>query len=161
MADEVRSLAQRSATASKETAQLIEESVRQIRGCGTIVSTTTQQFGAVKDNAGKVTTMVGEIATAARAQNEEVTSIRDVIANLTELTQQNAAKAEESAAAAEELSAQSEMMRSYSDLLKKVIDGHAPAPAPGLAGAAPAKQAAAVAPAGGPRKRAPELVEVG
>jgi methyl-accepting chemotaxis protein len=123
VAEEVRSLAQRSAQASRETAQLIEDSVSRIQAGGVLVEATTKGFLAINEGTNTVTGMVAQIAEAARNQEEGISRIRDAIIAMNTLTQQNAAKAEESAAAAEELSAQAEMMRHYSGVLHEVVSG--------------------------------------
>jgi hypothetical protein len=53
VADEVRNLAMRAAEAAKNTATLIEESVKKIKGGSTIVDKTNQAFAQVKREIGK------------------------------------------------------------------------------------------------------------
>ncbi len=62
VADEVRSLAMRSATAAKDTADLIESIVKQIQESTGLVDTTSQAFDAVTVSSDKVGALVSEIA---------------------------------------------------------------------------------------------------
>ncbi len=111
VADEVRSLALRSATAAKDTAALIDATVRRVTDGGELVATTAEAFEQVAGNARKVGDLIGEIAAASRDQAKGIVQVNGAVTEMDKITQQNAAGAEESASAAEELNAQSEQMK--------------------------------------------------
>ena len=106
VAEEVRNLAQRSASAAKETAEKIRRSVeyadKGVRVC-TAVGDKLREVQQKADQSGQ---LVKEIAAAS---GEQATGVGQVNRSLTELdtvTQANAAASEQSAAAAQELKSQ-------------------------------------------------------
>jgi methyl-accepting chemotaxis protein len=111
VAEEVRNLAQRSAEAAKNTANLIEGSVKNADGGVLISNEVAQALGEIADGARKVNDLVAEIAAASNEQNQGIAQISTGIAQMDSVTQQNAANAEESASAAEELSAQAQELQ--------------------------------------------------
>jgi methyl-accepting chemotaxis protein len=106
VAGEVRTLAQRSATAAKEIAQLISESTEKVETgvalAGKAGSTVQDMRKAVAD----VSTLVREVSNATNDQTSQLDQISTAIARLDQNTQQNAALCEESAAASQSLSMQ-------------------------------------------------------
>jgi len=62
VADEVRNLAMRAADAAKNTANLIEGTVKQVNEGGDLVATTNEKFKEVAQSAAKVGELVAEIA---------------------------------------------------------------------------------------------------
>jgi methyl-accepting chemotaxis protein/methyl-accepting chemotaxis protein-2 (aspartate sensor receptor) len=121
VADEVKNLAQRSANAAKETTDIIEEAIAQIKNGSSIANATDEAFTVILDRAKKTSDLIGEIAISSREQAEGMTQIASSMGNIDEITQQNAATSEESAAAAEELNAQSVSMMESVNLLAKVV----------------------------------------
>ncbi|MEJ5328732.1 MAG: methyl-accepting chemotaxis protein [Desulfobaccales bacterium] len=111
VADEVRALAIRAAEAAKNTAGLIEGTVRQVQQGAQLMGQTQEAFSQVTGRAGKVKDLVAEIAAASGEQAQGVEQISRAVADMNRVTQETAASAQESAAAAEELSAQSEQLR--------------------------------------------------
>ncbi len=107
VAEEVRSLAQRSAQAAKETAAKIEESVTRSERGVNISAKVGQSLEQILDRARKVDALVAQIATASDEQSQGVGQVNTAVTQMDKVTQSNASSAEESAAAAEELSAQS------------------------------------------------------
>ncbi|ABA87699.1 methyl-accepting chemotaxis sensory transducer, class 36H, Cache_1 domain-containing [Syntrophotalea carbinolica DSM 2380] len=106
VAEEVRTLAARSATAAKETAELIENSVGKTRNGTDIADKTAGALKEIVDGATKVSDLVGEIAMASNEQAQGFSQVNQGLNQIDGVTQQNTANAEESAAAAEELSGQ-------------------------------------------------------
>ncbi|MBI5186899.1 MAG: hypothetical protein HZA01_14400 [Nitrospinae bacterium] len=123
VAEEVRNLAQRSATAAKDTADLIAESVSKAEGGKKIAESAGETLKKVVEEIQKVATHLGEISIASREQSEGVTQVSQAVANMDQVTQQNAATAEESAAASEELSAQADQLKSMVQALRDLISG--------------------------------------
>ncbi|MBI5579201.1 MAG: hypothetical protein HY895_08610 [Deltaproteobacteria bacterium] len=121
VADEVRNLAMRAADAARNTAGLIEETVKKVKDGSTLMSATNGVFGQVSDSANKVADLVGDIAAASGEQAQGIEQVNKAVSEMDKVTQQNAASAEESASASEEMSAQAETMRAMvSDLLNMV-----------------------------------------
>ena len=111
VAEEVRNLAARSAKAAKETAELIEGSVKKVEGGMAIAGETAAALSEIVGGVGKVTDLVGEIAAASNEQAQGIAQITQALGQIDQVTQQNTASAEESAAAAEELSSQGVHLR--------------------------------------------------
>jgi len=112
VAEEVRNLAIRSAEAAKNTANLIEGS---IKNAETGVGINQEVIGNLEEISGqvnKVTEVMGEIAAASDQQTQGIKQINVAVDQMNEVTQQVAANSEESASAAEELSSQAEEMKS-------------------------------------------------
>jgi methyl-accepting chemotaxis protein len=112
VAEEVRNLAMRSAEAAKNTANLIEEAVKNSENGVAINAEVLTNFQEITEKTNKVSHVVAEIAAASEQQDQGIGQLNKAVEHLNQLTQQNAANAEESASAAEEMSSQSEEMRS-------------------------------------------------
>jgi methyl-accepting chemotaxis protein len=147
VAEEVRSLAQRSAEASKSTAQLIADACRNadqgVNVAGEAESSLTQIDSAVT----KVTQLINKVSTASSEQADGIDQITKAVSQMDQVTQSNAACAEESAAASEELSAQAEELNSMVNHLVATVFG---------SGSAKQQQSTYVSP---PAKRKPVAVQ--
>ncbi len=123
VAEEVRSLAQRSAEASKSTAQLIEDACRNadqgVDVAGEAEAALTQIDAAVT----KVTELINEVSSASNEQADGIDQVTKAVSQMDQVTQANAANSEESAAASEELSAQAEELNSMVDELVGMVMG--------------------------------------
>ncbi|RZL04252.1 MAG: methyl-accepting chemotaxis protein [Rubrivivax sp.] len=112
VANEVRTLAQRAATAAKDIKGLIDESVVRVeRGTGLIRDTSaavTQLVSAVDE----VTGLVTSISHSSHEQASGIAHVEVAISQLDEMTQQNAALVEEAAAAAGALTQQTQRLSS-------------------------------------------------
>lgn len=111
VAEEVRNLAMRSAEAAKNTANMIEESVRNAESGVTINQEVLTNLNEIHGQINKVTEVMSEIAAASDQQRQGVDQINTAIEQMNQVVQQTAAHAEESASAAEELSGQATEMR--------------------------------------------------
>ena len=123
VADEVRNLAMRAADAAKNTAELIEGTVKKVKDGSDLVSTTNEAFTEVAGSASKVGELVGEIAAASNEQAEGIEQVNKAVVEMDKVVQQNAANAEESASASEEMNAQAEQMKSFVDELVALVGG--------------------------------------
>ena len=103
VAGEVRTLAQRSAQAAKEIKSLIGESVEKVENGARLVTEAGQTMDDIVNQVKRVTDLIGEISSASTEQSAGIGQIGDAVAQLDQVTQQNAALVEESAAAAESL----------------------------------------------------------
>ena len=108
VAEEVRNLAQRSAEAAKNTAELIEGSVKNAESGVNLSEEVSGQLEQILEGSSKVNDIVSEIAVASSEQAKGIGQINQAIAQVNQVTQQNAANSEQSASAAEELSAQAQ-----------------------------------------------------
>ncbi|HJV96063.1 MAG TPA: methyl-accepting chemotaxis protein, partial [Albitalea sp.] len=106
VAGEVRTLAQRSATAAKEINSLIAESVASVTEGTRQVSSAGATMNDIVSQVKRVTELIGEISNAASEQTTGIGSVGEAISRLDATTQQNAALVEQSAAAADSLSRQ-------------------------------------------------------
>ena len=128
VAEEVRNLAQRSAEAAKNTADLINESVENAESGVSLNQEVLSNLEEVNAQVEKVSEVMGEIATASDQQSEGIDQINSGVEQLNQVTQQNAANAEESASAAEELSSQAAEMQSMVGRFQ-LSEAHLSAPA--------------------------------
>ncbi len=123
VADEVRNLAMRAADAAKNTAELIEGTVKKVNDGSELVSTTNDAFGQVAESAAKVGGLVAEISEASKEQSNGIEQVNLAITEMDKVVQQNAANAEESASASEEMNAQAEQLRDYVGDLVELVTG--------------------------------------
>ena len=111
VAEEVRNLAARSANAAKETAELIEGSMR-IVGQGTkVANLTADSLTRIVSSIEKVSDLVNNISTASNEQSIGVDQINQGISQIADVVQTTSATSEETAAASEELSSQAELLK--------------------------------------------------
>lgn len=123
VAEAVRSLAQRSAEAAKNIANLISESVERINQGSQQANQGGQVLAEIVTSVKKVADLNSEIASASEEQSKGIEQIGKAMNHLDEVTQQNAAASEEAAAAAEELSAQSGSLMGSVSALNQVVTG--------------------------------------
>jgi methyl-accepting chemotaxis protein len=126
VAEEVRNLAMRSAEAAKNTATLIEESVRNADGGVVINQEVLKNLEEIHMQVNKVSEVMSEIAAASDQQSQGVDQISSGVHQMNLITQQNAATSEESAAASEQLSSQAETMRVMVASFKLNLNGQSP-----------------------------------
>lgn len=108
VATEVRSLAQRSATAAKEIKDLITESVHKVEDGSKLVRDAGNTMDEVVTSFQGVADLVTEISSASREQSSGIEQVTLAVSQMDEVTQQNAALVEEAAAAAESLEEQAQ-----------------------------------------------------
>jgi methyl-accepting chemotaxis protein len=112
VAEEVRNLAMRSAEAAKNTANLIEESVKNSESGVSLNQEVLKNLNDINNQVKEVGAVMAEIAEASEQQTHGVEQVNSVINQMNIVTQQVAANAEESASGAEELSGQAEELKS-------------------------------------------------
>ena len=142
VAEEVRSLAQRSAQAAKATASLIEDSILKSGEGSRKLGEVAASIQGITEGAGKVKTLVDEVEASSKEQAQGIEQISKAVAQMDEVTQRTAANAEESAAASEELNAQSQALKAVVEQLQALVgagNGHSAAsPTPMVTKRAPA-----------------------
>jgi methyl-accepting chemotaxis protein len=113
VADEVRNLAMRAAEAARNTAQLIEGTVKTVKDGADLVETTGKEFAQVAASTSHMGDLIGEVAAASQEQALGIEQVNRAVTEMDRIVQRNAANAEESASASEELNAQAHHLRSF------------------------------------------------
>ena len=106
VATEVRSLAGRSAAAAREIKALIDDSVSKVEGGTRLVAQAGQTMNELVDQVKRVNDLIAAISAASKEQAIGIAQVGQAVAQLDEMTQQNASMVEESSAAANSLSDQ-------------------------------------------------------
>jgi len=133
VAGEVRTLAQRSASAAKEIKDLINESVKKV-GTGTsLVDEAGRTMADVVQAVKRVTDLMGEISAASTEQQTGIEQVNQAVMQMDEVTQQNAALVEQASAAAQSMASQSSTLREMVSVFR-------------LSGASPSEPRRATAP---------------
>jgi methyl-accepting chemotaxis protein len=122
VAEEVRSLAARSATAAKETAEIIEGSVKKVADGAQIATKTAAALQEIVRAGQKVSDLVAEIAAASNEQAQGFSQVNNGLGQVDQVTQQNTAYAEENASSAEELSSQATLLQQLISTFKIAED---------------------------------------
>lgn len=110
VAQEVRELAQRSATAAKEIKTLINQSTDQVKAGVDLVAETGQALQRISSQVQDIDTNVLAIIEGAREQAIGLKEINTAVNTMDQGTQQNAAMVEESNAAAQSLANEAEQL---------------------------------------------------
>ena len=110
VAGEVRSLAQRSATAAKEIKELIDDSVDKIQEGMQLVDTAESTMDGLTGHVKDVHSIINEISQASHEQSDGISQINIAVGQIDTTTQQNAALVEESASAALSLQSQASLL---------------------------------------------------
>jgi methyl-accepting chemotaxis protein/methyl-accepting chemotaxis protein-1 (serine sensor receptor) len=121
VAEEVRSLAQRSAQAAKDTALLIEDSVTKSNAGKTKLGGVATSIQRISGEFNGLSTLVDEVSHGSKEQSIGIAQIAKALSQMEHVTQTTAANAEESAAASEELNAQSESMKDLTIRLNLLV----------------------------------------
>ncbi|PHV47489.1 chemotaxis protein [Janthinobacterium sp. BJB301] len=103
VAGEVRSLAQRSATAAKEVKNLIDHSIATVNAGSVLTSNAGATMTEVIASVARVTEVMDEISSTTREQNQGIGQVNQAVIHMDGITQQNAALVEQAAAAATNL----------------------------------------------------------
>ena len=156
VANEVRNLAQRSATAAKEIKMLIDNSVEKVDLGSRLVGQAGSTMDEVVASVRRVTDIIGEIASASEEQRSGIEQVNQAINDMDEVTQQNAALVEEAAAASASMQDQADKLSQVVSVFKlksgaaaaplgrpaAVVKRAAPSPAPRALARKPARAAA-------------------
>ena len=121
--DEVRSLAQRSAKAARETAEKIEDSITKSNRGVQISQQVSKSFEEIMDKVRKVDDLVANIASASSEQSEGIRQVSTAVSEVDKVTQSNAASSEESAAAAHELNGQADTLKEALNKMTQLMAG--------------------------------------
>ncbi len=155
VAGEVRSLAQRSAEAAKEIKQLIGTSVDNVESGSAQVAQAGQSMQEIVQGVRRVSDLIGEITASSTEQRDGISQVNQAVANLDQMTQQNAALVEESSAAAAAMHEQAQRLAQVVAVFN-VGSGAALASRPAAKAAMPAPQVKAATPVARPQVAKPK-----
>ena len=111
VANQVNVLADQSAQAAKESATLIETSVKAVEKGMVIAGQTASQLQGVAEDSQVITKEVTNIADTLETQTTEIKQINDGIEQINDVVQTNSATSEECAASSQEMSSEAENLR--------------------------------------------------
>lgn len=111
VADEVRSLAQKSADSASITQELIENCMHAVHRGTQVAKDTAEALNAIVEENLTTQALIAEIAADSHVQAEESKCVNSEIGVISMVTQTNSSTVEQSAASSEELSQQAEMMK--------------------------------------------------
>ncbi len=123
VAEEVRNLAQRASSASKDIAGLIGNAVERAQAGHQITERLAKSLNEMAAGIKKSGDIAAEVAAASREQSQGVEQINGAVTQMDSVTQANAASAEEAASGSEELAAQAEMLDGVVGDLNHLVNG--------------------------------------
>lgn len=112
VAEEVRNLAERSAQAAKETADLVVESNGLAEMGERMATEASSSLESIVKNSKDVLESIEKIARSSEGQAQGISQVISALSQIDTVTQKNAASAEESASASEELSSNASLLKS-------------------------------------------------
>lgn len=112
VAAEVRSLAQRSSSASKDVKSLIEDSAQRVKAGMDFVDVAGSTMNEIVQSVQRVTDIMSEIAAASVEQSKGIGQVNEAVGQMDSVTQQNAALVEQVSAAASALESQAGELKS-------------------------------------------------
>ncbi|WP_420064354.1 methyl-accepting chemotaxis protein [Pectobacterium colocasium] len=118
VAGEVRSLAQRSASAAREIKDLINVSLANVEMGERMVNDAGITINDLVEKSQHVASLLSEIGLTTHEQEQGVAQVNDAVNQLDQVTQQNAALVEESASAADSLSEQARTLLELMSVFK-------------------------------------------
>ena len=118
VAEEVKNLAERSASAAKEVTNMVENSMIKVEKGTKIANNTAKELVEIVDSITKASVLVSEISAASNEQSNAISQIDQAINEISQVVQTNSATAEEGSSASEELSSQAEMMKEMVNSIK-------------------------------------------
>ncbi|KGF68859.1 hypothetical protein LL06_14140 [Hoeflea sp. BAL378] len=108
VAQEVRELAQRSATAAKEIKDLISKSSSEVENGVGLVKATGEALSKIAAHVVDINSHIESIATAAREQATGLQEVNSAVSQMDQVTQQNAAMVEETTAVTHRLASEAD-----------------------------------------------------
>lgn len=127
VAEEVRNLAGRSAEASSQTAEMIEDSIAKVRRGSELAKDTAEALAVISDMIDRITGLSANIATASNDQASATAQIDQALMQVSQVVQTNSATSQQCASASEELSGQARgLEREVSKFKLKDVIGVSP-----------------------------------
>jgi methyl-accepting chemotaxis protein len=121
VAEEVRSLAQRSANAAKNTAELIESSIQKAALGERKVQLVADAIHSITEDASKIHALVGDVSSGSEQQKTGVKSMANALVQMERVTQKTAASAQQSASSVEDLKAHAESLMQVVEQVTAVV----------------------------------------
>ncbi len=121
VAEEVRSLAQRSSAAAKDTVALIEEATAKSTQGRMRLEQVSDSIRAITHSSSQVKVLVDEVKTSSDEQSKGIHVISSQVSNIERITQSAAASAEEGAATGQQMHAQAEALHRIVHDLRKMV----------------------------------------
>ncbi|AVG78982.1 methyl-accepting chemotaxis protein [Pantoea ananatis] len=118
VAGEVRTLAQRSATAARDIKVLIEQAVTQVESGVTVAASTGQSILKIVGMVGELAESMDELSLASSEQMQGISQVSIAVSQMDGVTQNNAALVEESSSASQSLSEQAHALRTMVETFK-------------------------------------------
>jgi methyl-accepting chemotaxis protein len=106
VADEVRSLARRSTDSARQSAEIIEKTLADVRKGVEFVGRAHSAFGAVSVKMASGGEAVSQIATNSKEQAKRISQVGEALSKIEKVTQSNAANAQETAECASSMTVQ-------------------------------------------------------
>ena len=121
VADAVRTLAQRSAQAARDTAALIEDSILKSNDGSAKLNLVSSTIRSITESAGKAMALMVDLKAASQEQSKSIDGMAQSLAQIEQVTQRSAANAEETASVSEEMAAQAQTFRQIVDELEIMV----------------------------------------
>ncbi len=128
VAEEVRSLAQRSAAAAHESSQKIEASILSSREGARCLDGVGDSFAKISDKVKRTDSLVSEISLATKEQAQGIEHITTALQEMSKVAQDNLSSIEEMKRAAEQMRSRAMRQHQITADLKTVIDGSTSSP---------------------------------
>ncbi len=119
----MRNLAQRSASAARDTADLLEDSVVKTDNGARLSAKCGEALQDIVKNVKKATDLTKEIKNASVEQSDGIGQVNTAVQQMDTVTQENTANAEETASASEEMLAQTENLMDQIRILAALVGG--------------------------------------
>ncbi len=123
VAEEVRNLAQRAASATRDTAVMIDASIEKAQNGSSITDESGKALDEISERVSKVADLLSEISAASHEQTTGIEQISTAVTQVASATQASSQSSEEAATAAEELSAQAVQTKSNVISLLEMVEG--------------------------------------
>ena len=116
VADEVKNLAQRSSQAAKDTAMLIDGTIKRVNEGARLLKMTDEAFEEVEKHSSKVTELMEEVSASSQEQYKGIQQVNRAITEIDKATQKNVSATQQIASASEEMATQA---KSLMELVKQ------------------------------------------
>ncbi|HEY9154238.1 MAG TPA: methyl-accepting chemotaxis protein, partial [Opitutaceae bacterium] len=123
VAGEVRTLAQRSAEAARETAGKIDASLAKTALSVSLSEKVKARLESIVDKIRSIDRLVSEVAVASREQTQGINQVNTAVSEMDKVTQSTSATAQETASAAAELNAQATALNEEVAHLLMLVEG--------------------------------------
>jgi|GEM_PF-6284422 len=123
VAEEVRSLAHKSAESAKSTHQMIENAIRSVHEGNTLSEQLEKQLTLILSQIGSIKEAMRALKEGSVQQRTAIAQVASAMGDIEKVTQSNASAAEESAAASHEMEAQSQAVLQQIRHLETILIG--------------------------------------